>query len=138
MSRNTTISEAVREEATAAGFTIAIEPVSRQRGENRSDVRPIGDAPILTAVDLDKVQAFGMTPLRFLNGGQSFRVAQQEVMRHGIEKGLSNDDIVRAELNTARKITARAVLTVEKRIYLGPNGEEFTTKDEALEAWQQA
>jgi len=138
MSRNTTISEAVRAQALEAGFAVAIEPVSRQRGENRSDVRPIGDAPILTVIDLDAAKTFGMNPLRFLNGGQSFRVAQQAVMRHGIEKGLSNDDIVRAELNTARKITTRAVLTVEKRIYLGPNDEEFATKDEALEAWQQA
>lgn len=137
MGRNMTISESVLAMVAAAGFRVAMETVSRQP-DGQGDKIALGEAPILIPVDLDKIQAAGIDVCALMNG-QGTRVPCQSIMREGIRKGWDADTIVTRELNRLKGIRAASTPTVvERKVYLGPEGEEYATKDEALEAWANA
>lgn len=89
--------------------------------------------PIMTVTDVDKFEKSFPGVLLSAANGQSIRVTSQRIGRDGAARGVDAEAIRLQNVQWLLHIKVRAIGVV--KIYLGPNGEEYTDEETQKQAW---
>lgn len=115
------------------GIRFDLEDVAKRMGENASDKRVIGQAPIAVVTDLDKFRAhFGDDVVLGIMDGTSIRVMSQDVGRRGLEAKDSLDTMKAAiynRLKGVRNARKGGTRVVEVKVHALPDGTTYKGSD---------
>lgn len=124
--------EAILADTLAHGFTFDVD------GLEKNGVK-LPNIPILRVTDSKLFdESFPGTVLQHLNG-QSTRVGSQRIGRDYAYDNQREPHEKRGEkirrLNVEWLLGIKAARTVEVEVFMGPEGQKFSTKEEAMQAW---